>query len=149
MDIRQCPHCKTRVLPSPDGACPQCRGQIDGAPAAAALPQGTVGNKCPKCGSDQYRSVRATRLVAFTNDRMCTQCNFRYSPPAPRWAAICFIVVGILLAGAMGLSVIGRVASLNPAFMIGPIFEVPLCAIGIAAIIYGWKAMRQNSGPQE
>jgi len=81
------------------------------APAAATvLPAGRQsGNpknskQCPVCGS--LRSIKAsdrhkaTGLQAFAN-RNCVVCNTTWRPACPSWAAIFFLVAGLVLPGTV------------------------------------------------
>lgn len=50
---------------------------------------------CPSCRHTAYTKVKPDALVAFAEDRVCTQCGTRYSPPAPWWAAAISLVGGL------------------------------------------------------
>ena len=67
--------------------------------------RGSTGH-CPKCGASAFRRVKADRLVAFADDRVCGACGARYTPPTPVWAGIAFIVCGFALP-VLGLVLAG------------------------------------------
>ncbi len=57
-------------------------------------------SRCPACGCPEYSKVRPNSFVALTHDRVCENCDTRYSPPTPGWAAAIFFLVGLgLLVG--------------------------------------------------
>ena len=142
MDIRICPHCKTRVLPSPEGECPQCKGNVEG-PPPVSKPQrdGTISKDCPACGCAKYREIRPpTIVVRFAKDRICADCGCRYRPPTPIWAALTLVVIGFLLAAFMGYSATLRLQEAN-SFLPAVVIELLLALLGLAAIIAGLRAI--------
>jgi hypothetical protein len=59
-----------------------------------------VSRNCPDRGCREYRKVTADAIVAFTDDRKCLACGTRYAPPTPAWAAVLFIILGVLITAA-------------------------------------------------
>jgi hypothetical protein len=55
-----------------------------------------ISKKCPKCQGIDFKRVRPERYLAFTDDRVCKSCGTKYAPPTPLWAAVVFIVAGVL-----------------------------------------------------
>jgi hypothetical protein len=56
---------------------------------------------CPSCKAKDYKTVKPETRVAFLPDRVCTACGTRYTPPTPAWAAIFFIVFGLVGNGVL------------------------------------------------
>ena len=55
--------------------------------------------KCPECGSKIYRNV-APESAHFVYDRICGECETRYTPPTPNWMAgvgVCAAVLILLI----------------------------------------------------
>lgn len=96
---------------------------------------------CPGCGNAAHQTIRSEDFVAFANDRICTACNTRYTPPTPTWAAIVFILVGIVLGGFGGLSLVVRLMSANPAGLPAMACEGFLGFLGILAFAQGIRAL--------
>src|SRR6516164_4403820 len=65
-----------------------------------------VATSCPDCGCKEYRRVKVNRPVAFTDDRECVACGARYTPPTPVWAAVIFILLGVLITAVGGTGVV-------------------------------------------
>ncbi len=62
-----------------------------------------VGRVCPQCGGKEYRPARSRSLISVAPDRLCLQCGTQYSLPTPRWAAMVFLLIGLVAAvGAIG-----------------------------------------------
>ncbi len=91
-----------------DTACPQCGAAVDPAkkvPAPVPLPPPSsseaplapipVARVCPNCRSANCKRVRPRGLVAFKWDRVCRECDTRYTPPTPRAVARLFVIIGI------------------------------------------------------
>src|SRR5262245_41390340 len=53
---------------------------------------------CPSCGSSRFKKFHDDHAATLRFLRECKDCGQRYEPRVPRWAAVCAIVVGILLA---------------------------------------------------
>lgn len=79
--------------------------------AKAPLGGYPISKVCPSCGNAEFKKRRPDRLVAFTYDRICRACGTRYTPPTPLWAALAFLLVGLVLLGFGGTSVIFAVLS--------------------------------------
>lgn len=69
-------------------------------------------NECPECGSTTYRNV-APESAHFVYDRICDECETRYTPPTPTWMA----VVGVCTAVTILLII---VTFFTLAFVQGP-----------------------------
>jgi hypothetical protein len=104
-----------------------------------------VSKACPSCGGIRYRSVRPSGWMAFTKDRVCSDCQIQYTPPTPLWAAIVFIVAGLipLLLGMFGIiaTVIvehdqGKNMNATPLFVMGG-----LTVLGVFAIAHGIRTL--------
>ena len=105
------------------------------------LPQGTgpypIASSCPKCGDKAYRLARPEMFIAFRWDRVCKECETRYTPPTPQWAAILFLLVGVILAGIGGMS-IGLAA---------PRGSFPVCGgflgfLGLLSLAHGIRSLK-------
>lgn len=57
-----CPHCRIRVLPSPEGICPGCRQAI---PTPAKAPPSMLTNECPEC-----------KVRLAENAVLCVACGY-------------------------------------------------------------------------
>jgi hypothetical protein len=99
-----------------------------------------VAKNCPDCGSKEYKKVRPKRWIAFTQDRLCMGCGFRYTPPTPRWAAVVFIIAGLLLAAFGLIGVLAGLARGNPVPLA---CEGLLGVIGVLAIIHGVRCLAE------
>src|SRR5947209_227742 len=104
-------------------------------PEKAVKPK--VARSCPSCGCDRYQKARPRGVVAFIKDRICAECQTRYTPPTPIWAAWVFVAAGSLLAGTMALAILLRAADPSPWMILGMIVEVPLGIMGLLAVAYG------------
>ena len=104
-----------------------------------------VSKVCPSCGGAAYRSVKPAALVAFTNDRVCLECQTRYAPPTPTWAAVVFLVLGLLpllLGAAICVSVLIAAGQLGGQVNVLPVFfGVGLVVLGVLSIKYGLQAL--------
>jgi hypothetical protein len=76
--------------------------------------------------------------VAFVFDRVCSDCNTRYSPPTPTWASIVFLLVGLALTLMGLLSLISALIRGNPT---GLVCWGPLGVMGLLAAIFGIKSL--------
>lgn len=90
--------------------------------------------RCPTCGNRAFEAVRPVQFVAFRNDRRCTACDTRYSPPTPVWAALLFIVLGLTF-------VVGCTGSIIIAIARGSVVSLPLNA---AFAVLGVLCLRQG-----
>lgn len=109
---------------------------IGGAPIAFP-----VSVLCPQCGHHEYTAQRPQSWVSFTWDRVCKQCGCIYTPPTPRWAAIVFIVAGLLLSGFGFLSVAAHLSSGNPLGVPAMVCEGFLGVLGVLSIIQGIRSL--------
>lgn len=100
-----------------------------------------IAKECPRCGSRCYRKVRPSRTVAFAKDRVCSDCQTRYSPPTPVWGAVVFLLAGLVLAGVGGIGILFRVASGNPMMLPGLLCEGLIAAAGVLALIHGIRSL--------
>jgi hypothetical protein len=100
-----------------------------------------VSEVCPGCGATEHRRVRPKTLIAFTSDRVCLACGVRYSPPTPRWAAVLFVLVGLLLTGFGLISILVQLASGNPLHILGMACEGFLGFLGLLALGQGIRAL--------
>jgi hypothetical protein len=66
-----------------------------------------VSENCPQRDSSSFRRVKSEVQIAFTDDRVCTECGTRYTPPTPLWARILFGAVGIcILVGGVTMAIL-------------------------------------------
>lgn len=136
--LESCKHCGTNVFPNTDRTCPQCRGDLDGAPAAKPMAHGLISHACPKCGGTEYQAVKPDRLVAFVYDRICQNCHIRYVPPTPLWAAIVFIVLGLALVGGAGADVLFHARDGEAVFTI---WKLMFVGLGVISLVYGIRSL--------
>jgi hypothetical protein len=105
-----------------------------------------VGRKCPECGCTEYRKVKADAIVAFTDDRKCLACGTRYAPPTPAWAAVLFMVLGVLITGT-GIVTAAYFAfrEINAAEAVKSwLYGGIMIVFGIACVIHGVRSLRQG-----
>ena len=138
--LETCPHCKTSVFANKDRTCPQCRGNLDGAPAPKRVRNGLVSAVCPNCKGTQFRKVKPDRWIAFAPDRACLACHTRYVLPTPAWAATLFIVIGLLFVAGSILDIFIHVRDSEWYFVVVKILWIIL---GLAAIRHGVRALRR------
>jgi hypothetical protein len=103
--------------------------------------------KCPKCQGIDFKLVRPEEgRVAFTDDRVCKSCGTRYTPPTPVWAAVLFIVIGVLIL-LVDLAVVGV------GFVVGRdfwhalrvyIFLLATLSTGVGCVVYGLRYLRRQ-----
>jgi uncharacterized protein (DUF983 family) len=100
-----------------------------------------VASSCPQCGSNDFTRVKVEGRVAFTDDRKCKACGTRYTPPTPAWAAVVFILLGILITvvGA-AFFFFARKAVVVRDLVYGGILTV----FGLSCIIYGIRCLRRR-----
>ena len=119
----------------------------------ATLNQYPVAATCPHCGCKESRRVKVDRLVAFTDDRECTACGVRYTPPTPAWATVVFILLGVLITavGATGVGVYGLaltgmgLAKDDPVSLLHLGISAALTGIGLACALFGIRSLRSRS----
>jgi hypothetical protein len=111
---------------------------------------------CPACGGSNYRSVNPDAWVAFAQDRVCNACGVRYTPPTPAWAAVAFIVIGLILFLLPMSSLVITLARMAAeprsgagGIAVGGPFELMLGILGLVAMVHGVRALmgKTNSGP--
>lgn len=94
---------------------------------------------CPDCGHAGFKGVRPNRLIAFTWDRVCKECDTRYTPPTPVWAGVVFILAGLPLVLVGLLSLLGQMmARPNP---LGLACTGFLGLLGLLAILQGVRTL--------
>lgn len=98
-------------------------------------------SRCPTCGNRAFEAVRPAQFVAFRSDRLCTACDTRYSPPTPAWAALLFIVLGLVVVAACSGSIV-------IAIVLGSMFALPLNAglavLGVLCLRQGVRSLREE-----
>lgn len=99
-----------------------------------------VAKICPSCQATSYSTCQPASKVAFTKDRVCSSCGTRYSPPCPKWAAVLFALLGIVMAIIFAyLMVFNHRQGIHLSFST----LLHLCGIGfgIATISYGIRSL--------
>jgi hypothetical protein len=96
---------------------------------------------CPKCGSSEYGKRRSEKWIAFTSDRVCKACSTRYTPPTPVWAAVVFILAGLLLGGFGAINIFFHFMATNPLGIPAMGCEGFLGFVGVLAIIHGIRSL--------
>jgi len=109
--------------------------------ARAAVGDYSVARVCPSCGLADAKRVRPERFLALGSDRVCRGCGTRYIPPTRAWGAVVFILIGFLLAGACGLSIVLRLRSGNPLGIPAMAVEGFLGVVGLLAVRHGTRAL--------
>jgi hypothetical protein len=116
-----------------------------------------VATSCPHCGCKEFRRVKVNRPVAFTDDRECAACGSRYTPPTPAWAAVVFILLGVLIT-AGGATGVGFYLFLVEKGLIGGIHlgvSTAVTGIGLTCTVFGIRSLKsrdvpgKNNGPTE
>lgn len=163
----RCPHCGVDLPTVRDAFCPECREDLDCAPEYSPVEQELVSvpapkvpapevlsknlaedrrvilpicSRCPNCGRNEYLPIRPARIIAFRSDRECETCGTDYSPPTPLWAAIIFILLGIIFTAGCGISLFLAIAD-------GSILALPsnalFFALGVLCIRHGIQSLRE------
>lgn len=104
-----------------------------------------ISRKCPTCHGIDFKRVAPEAALAFTDDRVCKSCGTRYTPPTPLWAAVIFLVVGIVI---ILLNIAAGVVASNAgrfwfSVRIG-IFHSLTLPVGIGCVIYGIRCIRRQ-----
>ena len=96
---------------------------------------------CPQCGSSRYRKVDPDWQPAIVNDRVCLDCQTRYSPPPPQVIGVFVIVVG---AGciAAGCWFFYRLIFGGDAAYVNPLYSFMMVAAGVLGILVWLKRPR-------
>jgi predicted Zn finger-like uncharacterized protein len=131
------------VLPVDD---PESRPNVLPATEASGrhLPRG---KSCPSCGGADFRRVKPRALIAFTWDRICKACGTRYTPPTPLWAALLFILTGVLFGG-LGASILlvgAYVSAVNhtKSDESPPLFPFGLIVVGALVMVHGVRCLKK------
>jgi hypothetical protein len=61
------------------------------------MSQRPVSKVCPACGATGYKRREPDQWVASVSDRDCRACHTLNTPPTPSWAALTFVLVGIVM----------------------------------------------------
>jgi hypothetical protein len=100
-----------------------------------------ISKVCPQCGGTEFKKKKPDRFIAFTWDRVCKACETRYIPPTPVWAAVVFLIIGLILAAGGTISVLLRLGE-------GKAIGVPAMAcegflgfLGLLAIGHGIRVL--------
>ncbi len=104
------------------------------------MPTRPIAKICPSCGSVEYAACKPESFVAFTNDRKCKQCETRYRLPTPAWAAIVFLVLGLLMFVG-GAVTFGILVSHPQPHVIGMAINACVAAVGVLTIRHGARAL--------
>jgi hypothetical protein len=161
----RCPHCGVGLLRVRDAFCPECREDLDSAPACSPVDRERttvptpeflsknlaenrnparvtppICSRCPNCGRRESFPIRSARIVTFQSDRECETCGTHYSPPTPVWGATIFILLGITFTAGCGISLLLAIAH-------GPILALPsnvlFLALGVLCIRHGIQSLRE------
>jgi len=139
-----------------EGHCPACGAENKLAAAVAhaeesrrqAVLRGPeaypVSKLCPQCGGTDYKQRRPKKWIAFIQDRECTKCQTRYTPPTPVWAGVVFIMTGVGLLGWIGLGLFLSWAAGRPA--VGGVLDWFLIVMGVLALIHGIRSLSNPGG---
>lgn len=132
----RCRVCGATVDPTDTAAAPE-------APPPSAQPEGPVpvAQVCPKCSSGNHKRVKPRAWVAFRWDRVCKECQTRYTPPTPTWAALLFLLAGSLLTGVGFLGVAFAILRGDPVAIPTAVCEGFVGAIGCAAVVHGIRSL--------
>jgi hypothetical protein len=100
-----------------------------------------VSSSCPICGGKEYELHRPDRLVAFVNDRVCKSCGQRYVPPTPGWAAVVFMLIGLLILGSGIFLIAAPILRGQPPGPHGILWGCATVIIGGLCIAHGFSAV--------
>ena len=95
---------------------------------------------CPGCGCPRFTRTRPDQFIAFAQDRSCTACGTRYTPPTPVWGAYIFIAIGALLALGCFFSLLLGVVSGN---YLGLLTNGAVAIVGVLCVAYGIRSLQQ------
>jgi hypothetical protein len=110
-----------------------------------------ISESCPQCGGREYKRREPETYIAFVDDRECKVCQTRYTPPTPAWAAVVFLLIGVLGVGVDVFFIV--VGLMRPGMGLALSFRSGLvgaaCAfVGIACIVHGLRSlMKSRSQP--
>jgi len=132
-----------------EGEPPSLGKRTERAGPRATLREIPVAASCPDCGCKEFRRVKVTRLVAFTDDRECAACGARYTPPTPVWAAVVFILLGVLITGVgvTGVGVDLFFAERGPVRALHLGIGAVITGIGLACAMFGIRSLSSQAAP--
>lgn len=119
-----------------------------------------VADECPACGCREYASVRTDRFVTLLSyDRVCVECDTRYTPRLSDMTRITVRVLGAVGGGIAGLVlplVIDRAFFRVPGgeqgnletfpLLLGMCCMFPPLGAGVGYLL-GWALTKQPDGP--
>ncbi len=110
-----------------------------------------VAVSCPKCGCKEFRRAKVDRLVAFTDDRECTACGARYTPSTPVWAAVVFILLGVLITAVGATGAVFYFFFVEKDFIEGihSAVSVAVTVIGVACTVFGIRSLKSRGAPRQ
>ena len=88
-----CPHCLTRVLPTAEGTCPSCLGDIDAAPKTRAQ------RAKLRIAEDDWLPLSCCSCGADTNEAE----KVMVSEGTPVWVAYLLVALGVLFCWLLAL----------------------------------------------
>jgi hypothetical protein len=97
-----------------------------------------VSARCPECGGAEFRTVRPERWVAFLRDRVCKECDARYTPPTPVAGAVAMLAVGMVMLTLSGVGAVVSVAVPDP---LGLACEGLVGVLGVLAAVHGVRSL--------
>jgi hypothetical protein len=100
---------------------------------------------CPKCGSKKYRSAPAGDSLVIQKERICKECETRYSPPIPPWAPFGAMLAGAAVLTFAGLNVYDRYVSHRFDYHFTWPYTIMIVVTGVAII--GWGVILLVSPP--
>jgi RNA polymerase subunit RPABC4/transcription elongation factor Spt4 len=102
-----------------------------------------ISKACPNCGNSEFSRQKSKRFVAFAPDRICAQCETRYTPPTPVWAGLLFIFAAIALP-VLGFVLITVVLG-HPFSVLGLVCEGVFVFFAIVAFFGGIRSLIESS----
>lgn len=96
-----------------------------------------ISKVCPQCAGTAFKRKKSEEFIAFGSDRICDACQTRYTPPTPVWAAIVFILIGLLMALFGGYAIFTRLTRGNIIGIPAMIIEGFIGFLGLLAIGHG------------
>jgi hypothetical protein len=103
-----------------------------------------VASHCPNCGSTDFKRIKPEGRVAFTDDRKCTACGTRYTPPTPAWAAVVFILLGTLITAVGVVFVVFGFIVPDSSLLRRFVYGIILIVFGLSCITYGIRSFRRR-----
>jgi hypothetical protein len=108
-----------------------------------------ISSVCPACRSTAFKRVAPETPIAFVDDRICSDCKIRYTPPTPKWAALVFVLLGVFLLGMVIYSATTDIISKSFSVRTARIFEAVIGFMAITVIVFGIKVFREAADPQD